>query len=143
MNTDGSERKRKFSEILEEMGERKFPEQKRTVGEKFRRVLSELMRWLGLRPKPAKNPRRPILQLPRKYDKDGLLYHNFRFGLVGNFRVLMCRMLGHRLSKKPGHYCCQRCGLAYEEIYHKKGKGYYIEAGIVEDDDTRVPAQVE
>lgn len=46
-----------------------------------------------------------------------LLHHSFRFGLKGNLRVLLCRIVGHRLNNKKDHGWCGRCRLAYEEIY--------------------------
>ena len=61
---------------------------------------------------------------------NNLIYHDFRFGLKQNFKVLLCRMVGHQINNDPSAYYCERCGLAYEEIYINKGT-YYVEAGIV------------
>ena len=47
-------------------------------------------------------------------------HHKFRFGIRGNFRVLICRIFGHKLNSNYEHHWCERCGLAYEEIYHPK-----------------------
>ncbi len=47
-----------------------------------------------------------------------MTHHKFRFGLKGNFKVLLCRIFGHRINDKPNHHRCGRCGLAYEECYH-------------------------
>ncbi len=47
-----------------------------------------------------------------------MVHHRFRFGLKGNFKVLLCRFFGHRINNKPNHHWCERCGLAYEECYH-------------------------
>lgn len=46
-----------------------------------------------------------------------LKHHRFRFGLIGNLKVLLCRIFGHRVSDDPTGFTCQRCRLAYEEIY--------------------------
>lgn len=46
-----------------------------------------------------------------------LKHHRFRFGLIGNLKVLLCRIFGHRVSDDPTGFACQRCRLAYEEIY--------------------------
>lgn len=46
-----------------------------------------------------------------------LKHHRFRFGLIGNLKVLICRIFGHRVSDDPTGFACQRCRLAYEEIY--------------------------
>lgn len=43
-----------------------------------------------------------------------LKHHRFRFGLIGNQKVLLCRIFGHRVSDDPTGFACQRCGLAYE-----------------------------
>ena len=53
-------------------------------------------------------------------------YHQFRFGFWGNLKVLMCRIVGHRINEDPSHHCCERCGLAYEECYFPKD--YYQES---------------
>lgn len=55
---------------------------------------------------------------------NGLLYHRYRFGWK-NIKVWFCRVFGHQISNKvniDNFYtgCCQRCGLAYEEIYYKQ-----------------------
>lgn len=47
-----------------------------------------------------------------------LKHHAFRFGLIGNLKVLLCRIFGHRVSDDPAGFTCQRCRLAYEEIYY-------------------------
>lgn len=52
-----------------------------------------------------------------KVDKDGLKYHSFRFGLIENIKVFICRAVGHRINKNHNNLWCNRCGLAYEEIY--------------------------
>lgn len=49
-----------------------------------------------------------------------MIYHKFnlkRFGLIGNLKILLCKVFGHRVGKTPTVQCCARCGLAYEEIY--------------------------
>jgi hypothetical protein len=46
-----------------------------------------------------------------------LKHHKFRFGLIGNLKVLLCRIFGHRVSEDPIGFACERCNLAYEEIY--------------------------
>jgi hypothetical protein len=53
-----------------------------------------------------------------------LKHHRFRFGLIGNLKVLLCRIFGHRVSDDPTGFACQRCRLAYEEIY---SPGYWGE----------------
>jgi len=63
---------------------------------------------------------------------NGLLHHYFRFGVIGNVNVLICRIFGHRVNNNPAHSSCERCGLAYQEIYYKKGEGYFIESGIID-----------
>jgi len=73
----------------------------------------------------------PLIQKPKKYDKSRLLYHNYRFGFIGNIRVLFCRLFGHRVSENPKYNNCSRCGLCYEEIYHDVGEGWFMESGIV------------
>jgi len=79
-----------------------------------------------------------IFQNPfNKYDSQDLLYHTpkpTRFGINQLFRVVICRLLGHRVSDDPEYNTCARCGLAYEEIYHKIGEGWFIESGIVSKD---------
>ena len=65
---------------------------------------------------------------------DNLLHHRFRFGIKGNFKVLRCRIFGHRVSNDPSLHCCERCGLAYEEIYHRIKQGWYWESGILDKD---------
>ena len=45
-------------------------------------------------------------------------HHKFRFGIKGNIKVLFCRIFGHKLNNNPQNLWCERCGLAYEEIYH-------------------------
>jgi len=62
----------------------------------------------------------------------GLLYHRFRFGLIGNLKVLTCRIFGHRLNNNPAYHWCERCGMVYEEIYHNIGDGYFMESGIID-----------
>lgn len=47
-------------------------------------------------------------------------HHKFRFGIIGNIKVLICRIFGHRLNDNQHYEWCQRCGLAYSEIYHKQ-----------------------
>ncbi len=47
-----------------------------------------------------------------------LKHHRFRFGLIGNLKVLLCRIFGHRVNNDPAGFTCQRCRLAYEEIYY-------------------------
>lgn len=47
-----------------------------------------------------------------------MIYHKFRFGLFGNFNVLLCRIFGHRINNHPKYETCERCGLAYSECYY-------------------------
>ena len=56
-------------------------------------------------------------------------YHKFRFGVIGNLKVLLCRTLGHRINENPKYFWCERCGLAYEECYYPKN--YFRESGII------------
>ena len=56
-------------------------------------------------------------------------YHKYRFGLIRNFKVFLCKTFGHRLNEDPSHHWCGRCGLCYEECYFPDD--YYIESGIV------------
>ena len=57
-------------------------------------------------------------------------YHSFRFGFVGNFKVLLCRIFGHRLNEDPSFSWCERCNLCYEECYYPKN--YFEESGIID-----------
>jgi hypothetical protein len=62
-----------------------------------------------------------------------MIYHRFRFGWFpwkkrNNFKVLLCKIFGHRLNENPSHPWCERCGLAYEECYYPRD--YYTESGI-------------
>ena len=63
--------------------------------------------------------------------KNNLLYHRYKFSFWKNIKVWFCRRFGHQISNDPSSHCCQRCGLAYEEIYHKVGGGWYYESGIL------------
>jgi hypothetical protein len=60
-----------------------------------------------------------------------LRQHKFnfkRFGLVGNIKIGMCKVFGHQIGNQPTTLWCQRCGLAYEEIYFTPNqKNYYEE----------------
>lgn len=39
---------------------------------------------------------------------------------VGDFfRRLTCKLFGHRINENPDYHWCERCGLAYSEIYFK------------------------
>jgi hypothetical protein len=63
-----------------------------------------------------------------------MIYHRLRFGWNplkegNNFKVLLCRIFGHRLNEDPSYHWCGRCGLAYEECYFPKN--YWEESGIV------------
>jgi len=58
-----------------------------------------------------------------------MIYHRFRFGFKKNLKVLLCRIVGHRLNDDPKFQSCGRCGLAYEECYHPRD--YFVESGIV------------
>lgn len=49
--------------------------------------------------------------------KPKLRHHRFRFGFLGNLKVLICRIFGHRINNDKNYHSCQRCRLAYEEIY--------------------------
>lgn len=49
-----------------------------------------------------------------------MIYHDYRFGFVGNIKVLLCKIFSHRLNENPAHVWCGRCGLAYEECYRPK-----------------------
>ncbi len=62
----------------------------------------------------------------------GLMHHRFRFGIMKNLKVLTCRIFGHRINNKPSQHWCERCGLAYEEIYTNIGHGYFKESGIID-----------
>lgn len=44
-------------------------------------------------------------------------YHKFRFGLWKNLKVLLCKIVGHRINDDPSNHWCERCGLAYSECY--------------------------
>jgi hypothetical protein len=68
----------------------------------------------------------------RNYDKDGLLYHRYRFNFYTNIKVFVCRLFGHRINKKEDHEWCNRCGLAYEEIYHKQRANALDKAELIE-----------
>ena len=52
--------------------------------------------------------------------KKGLLYHRYRFGIIGNIKVWFCRAFGHQANNIRKHEWCERCGLAHEEIYYKQ-----------------------
>ena len=62
-------------------------------------------------------------------NQNKMKYHRYRFGLIGNFKVLLCRIFGHRLNNNPGFHWCGRCGLAYEECYYPED--YWVDSGIV------------
>jgi hypothetical protein len=60
-----------------------------------------------------------------------MIYHHFRFGWLpwkkhNNFKVLLCRIFGHRINENPAHPWCGRCDLAYEECYYPKN--YWTES---------------
>ena len=55
-------------------------------------------------------------------------HHKFRFGIKGNFKVLLCRIFGHKLNSEHEHHWCERCGLAYEEIYYPKNYRHTIDS---------------
>lgn len=59
-----------------------------------------------------------------------------RFGLIGNIKIIICRIVGHRLNENPAHGWCERCGLAYEECY--RPLDYFIESGIVKSESELV-----
>ena len=61
-----------------------------------------------------------------------LIHHRFRFGIVGNLKVVNCRMFGHKINNNPAHPWCERCGMVYEEIYQNIGEGYFLESGIID-----------
>lgn len=70
-----------------------------------------------------------------------MIYHKYRFGLKGNFKVWLCRRFGHRLNENPDHDWCERCSLAYSECYHpinwaeiqfKKFQGYHGDTDVNE-----------
>lgn len=48
---------------------------------------------------------------------NGLVHHNYRFGLKNNFKVFICRLFGHRINDNKKFEWCNRCGLAYFDIY--------------------------
>ena len=57
-------------------------------------------------------------------------YHNYRFGFKGNIKVLVCKLLGHRLNDDASSAWCGRCNLAYSECYYPQN---YAEAsGIID-----------
>lgn len=60
-------------------------------------------------------------------------HHKFRFEINGNFKVLMCRIFGHRLNDNVNHHWCNRCGLAYEKIYHPYSYRENIESRYIVD----------
>lgn len=49
---------------------------------------------------------------------NGILHHNFRFGVKGNFKVLICRIFGHRANDKLENHWCERCCLSHFEMYN-------------------------
>lgn len=63
----------------------------------------------------------------KKYT-DGLLNHDYRFGLIDNLKVWFCTTFGHRISKDRNYEICGRCGLCYDEIYHKQKRSSKITA---------------
>lgn len=53
-----------------------------------------------------------------------LKHHTFRFGLIGNLKVLLCRIFGHRVlideaGLSPAHQgdTCPSCGAPDEEAF--------------------------
>jgi hypothetical protein len=50
----------------------------------------------------------------------GLLHHRYRFGLLRNLKVFICRTFGHQMNDNMEHEWCQRCGLCSTEIYLKQ-----------------------
>lgn len=66
-----------------------------------------------------------------------MIYHRFRFGFRKNLKVLLCRMVGHRLNEDPKLLSCERCGLAYEEAYYPLD--YYVGCGLVKVDKQKDP----
>ena len=58
-----------------------------------------------------------------------MIYHRYRFGIKGNFKVLLCRIFGHRLNENPAFHWCERCGLYYGECYHPEN--WVVETGLV------------
>lgn len=50
----------------------------------------------------------------------GLLHHHYRFGLLKNLKVFICRTLGHQMNDNMEYMWCQRCGMCSTEIYHKQ-----------------------
>ena len=69
--------------------------------------------------------KKTTLKKIKKIDSPKLLHHRFKFGLIGNVKVLMCRILGHRLNDNIEDEWCNRCKLAYEEIYPNYWNNYY------------------
>ena len=57
-------------------------------------------------------------------------YHRYRFGFIGNIKVLLCKIFGHRLNEDPKYAWCERCNLAYSECYYPKN--YAEESGIID-----------
>ena len=52
--------------------------------------------------------------------RKGLLHHNYRFGIIQNIKVWFCRTLGHEINSNKDNEWCERCGMAYLEIYNKQ-----------------------
>jgi hypothetical protein len=54
--------------------------------------------------------------------KEKVNHHKFdlhRFGIIGNLKILLCKLVGHRLNEIEDHSWCGRCGYCYEDIYYK------------------------
>jgi len=54
--------------------------------------------------------------------KEKVNHHKFdlhRFGIIGNMKIALCKLVGHRLNEIEDHPWCSRCGYCYEDIYYK------------------------
>lgn len=75
--------------------------------------------------------------------KNNLLYHRYKFNVWKNLKVWFCRRFGHQINNDPSYHCCGRCGLAYSEIYHRVGRGWYAESGILSKDESKYLKRVD
>ena len=62
-----------------------------------------------------------------------MIYHKYRFGLLKNIKVFICKKFGHRINENPAYHWCERCGLAYEECYYPLD--YFVQSGLVKVDE--------
>lgn len=60
-------------------------------------------------------------------------YHNLKLKnpIRRNFKILLCRLFGHRINENPHHPWCNRCGLAYGEAY--KPLDWFYMTGITKE----------